>query len=123
MFNSRYLEVADVAMTEFFRDLGWSYPELLGAGVDPSVVSVSMTFSAPARLDDDIAFDVTCSRVGRSSFELEHRVHRGADELAGLRLTYVNVDPVAAASRQLPGDIVAALESGATRGTRPLSPG
>ena len=52
LFNSRYLEIADVAMTEFFRHLGWSYEKLNADGVDPSVVSAQLQFLAPA---DDAA--------------------------------------------------------------------
>jgi acyl-CoA thioester hydrolase len=52
LFNARYLELADVAMTEFFRELGWPYPELVAAGADPSVVSATLTFRKPARFDD-----------------------------------------------------------------------
>jgi len=70
LFNSRYLEIADVAMAEFFRNLGWSYPELLELGLDPSVVDASLVFRAPALLDQVVEVRVECRRVGRSSFDL-----------------------------------------------------
>ena len=92
MFNSRYLEIADVAMTEFFRALGWPYDKMVADGVDPSVVSAQLTFRAPARFDEVIEFRVGCTRVGRSSFELHHTVTRAGDELAEITLVYVNVD-------------------------------
>lgn len=111
LFNSRYLEIADVAMAEFFRYLGWPYPALLDRGLDPSVVSASLTFHRPARFDDFITFEVRCPRLGRTSFDLHHRVLRDGEELGTLQLTYVNVDPRLARSRPLPPDIAAALTS------------
>lgn len=47
LFNSRYLEIADVAMTEFFRSIGWPYPKLVAEGTDPSVVSAVLSFKSP----------------------------------------------------------------------------
>lgn len=35
LFNSRFLELADVAMTEYFRSIGWPYRKLLAEKVDP----------------------------------------------------------------------------------------
>lgn len=52
LFNSRYLELADVALTEFFRALGWPYQKLVAAGVDPSVVKATIEYKTPARFED-----------------------------------------------------------------------
>ena len=109
LFNSRYLEIADVAMTEFLRDLGWSYEKLNADGVDPSVVSAQLQFRAPAFFDDVIEFHVECARVGRSSFELEHTVTRAGRELAKINIVYVNVDAAEGASRPLPAAVAQAL--------------
>jgi hypothetical protein len=54
VFNCRFLQIADVAMGEYFRALGWPYPELLAAGVDPSVVKAEVEYLRPARLDDSV---------------------------------------------------------------------
>ena len=64
MFNSRYLELADVAMTEFFRDLGWPYLDLVAAGADPSVVSASMTFAKPARFEESLNIEHDAAGLG-----------------------------------------------------------
>lgn len=109
LFNSRYLEIADVAMTEFFRHLGWTYGDLNAKGVDPSVVSVQLSFQAPAFFDDSLDFHVTCTRVGRTSFELEHTVMRDGTQLAKITIVYVNVDAAQAAARPLPGVVADAL--------------
>jgi acyl-CoA thioester hydrolase len=111
MFNSRFLELADVAMTEFFRSAGWPYDQLVKAGADPSVVSAQLTFSAPARFDDWLDLEVQCTRVGTSSFQLRTRVTRGGTLIADLDLVYVNVDTSVQESRALPGAIALALRA------------
>lgn len=109
VFNSRYLEIADVAMTEFFREIGWPYPRLIAEGADPSVVSAAVTFLAPARFDDLLEVQVECRRVGNSSFSLEMRVERAEMKISTIELVYVNVDISAGRSRPLPADVADAL--------------
>jgi acyl-CoA thioester hydrolase len=105
LFNGRYLEIADVAMTEFFRRLGFDYREMVADGMDPSVVSAALTFRSPARFDEVLDVHVRCVQVGNSSFSLETLVTRDGQALAEMRLVYVNVDPVTARSRALPSPI------------------
>jgi acyl-CoA thioester hydrolase len=109
LFNSRYLEIADTAMAEYFRDLGWRYAELNELGVDPSVVRVEATFSSPARFEDDLDAAVQCVQVGRSSFQLRTTISCGTRQIAVLDLTYVNVDAVSAVSSPLPAKVAEAL--------------
>ena len=115
LFNSRYLEIADVAMTEFFRRLGWDYPDLVAGGTDPSVVSASLRFVTPARFDETLGIDVHCAHVGRSSFALAMRFTREVTLVAEVELAYVNVDAAAAQSRPLPDDVATALRSAPSR--------
>jgi len=109
LFNSRYLEIADVAMTEFFRDLGWPYQALLEAGVDPSVKTAQLRFDRPARFDDLVDCDVVCTRVGSSSFGLTVRMVREEDLLAEVALVYVNVDAATATAQPLSHEVGVAL--------------
>jgi acyl-CoA thioester hydrolase len=109
MFNSRYLELADVAMTEFFRAIGFPYAQLVTAGADPSVVTAGIDFKRPARFEDLLDVAVTCTRVGGASFDLAMAVTREGEEIAGIRLTYVNVDAREAASRPVPDSVAEAL--------------
>lgn len=105
LFNGRYLEIADAAMTEWFRHLGLGYPELLAAGYDPSVVQIDAQFAAPGRLDDLLQVEVVCERVGTSSALLRFRFQRDGGTLATLRTTYVNVDADPGASRPIPPEL------------------
>lgn len=109
LFNARYLELADVCMTELFRDLGWTYPELTSLGMDPSVVSANLTFCRPSRVDELLDVAVICPRVGTSSFDLCFEVSRAGEQVATMDLVYVNVDAVSATSRPIPEAVAAAL--------------
>lgn len=109
LFNGRYLEIADVAMTEFFRDLGLRYGDMVARGMDPSVVRAELTFSKPARFDELLDVDVTCTRVGTSSFDLRTVVSHGGIGVAEMNLVYVNVDTVTARSQPIPADMAAQL--------------
>jgi acyl-CoA thioester hydrolase len=112
LFNGRYLEIADVAMTEYFRALGWSYTELVADGADPSVVNASLSFIAPGRFDDILDIDVACTKVGRSSFTLAMEFRRDGSAIARTELVYVNVDAASARSRPLPDAVASALRAG-----------
>lgn len=109
MFNSRYLELADVAMTEFFRAIGFPYRDLLAAGADPSVVKAQIDFMRPARFEDLLDVRVSCPRVGGASFDLAMAIARDGEDIAEITLTYVNVDVLEATSRPLPEPIATAL--------------
>lgn len=111
LFNARYLEIADVAMTEFFRFHGYNYARLNAVGVDPSVVSLEAQFSAPARFDDDLDVVVRCLRVGRSSFDLETSLRSGPARSARIVAVYVNVDAASGVSVPLQEDVRALLEA------------
>jgi acyl-CoA thioester hydrolase len=117
LFNSRYLEIADVAMTEFFRSIGYPYPDLVSGGTDPSVVSAALSFQAPAYFDDILNVSVVCSRVGSSSFQLDLNLSRGDTKVADITLVYVNVDPGTARSRPLQAQVADALRSNMIRAT------
>lgn len=109
LFNARYLEIADVGLTEFIRELGWSYEDINALGVDPSVASVELDFREPARFDDELEVMVACTAVGRSSFRLTTDVTRNGNTVAQVRAVYVNVEAKAARSVGLPAEFVAAL--------------
>jgi acyl-CoA thioester hydrolase len=114
LFNSRYLELADVAMTEYFRDLGFPYDELVATGTDPSVVSARLEFRRPARFDDVLDVAAACTRVGRSSFDLAVEISHRGEPIAEIGLTYVNVDAAQVVSRALPDTVARALRLDAT---------
>jgi len=111
VYHARYLEYLDVAMTEYFRDLGWSYPQLRAAGCDPSLVRTTLEFKRPAAFDEEIAIRVAATRVGTSSFTLGFQVRRAGDAelLLVAETVYVNFDPANRHARPLPDAVRARL--------------
>lgn len=79
IFNPRLFEIFDDSTAALFEAaLGMTKREMLdtynSAGI--AVVRTTATFHAPMRYGDDIAVESTIS-FGRSSFNVEHRVHLG----------------------------------------------
>lgn len=104
VYNARYFEYFDVAMTEYFRSLGWGYPAMLAAGLDPSVVRAEVDFRRPALLDDMLEVRAECAAVGDTSFRMDFEVERMEPRrlLASALIIYVNVDPATHAKRLIP---------------------
>lgn len=110
LFNGRYLEIADAAMTDFFEQLGFNYPNLIEAGMDPSVVAIDMSFQAPARLGDHLAVKVTVGRLGRTSLLLHFAFDAGEASTATVSTTYVNVTEGVSQATPIPAVIRARLD-------------
>ncbi|RMF08837.1 MAG: acyl-CoA thioesterase [Alphaproteobacteria bacterium] len=93
VYHSRYFEYLDIAMTEFFRSLGWAYPDLVAEGLDPSVAETAAQFRAPALFDEEIDILVIPARIGTSSFVLRFRIERPGtgEKLLDARTVYVNI--------------------------------
>lgn len=94
VFNSRYLDYVDVAMTEFIRALWGDYQSMLEAGYDNQVVSASIDWRASARFDDILALYVETEKLGNTSYTLRCAIRRHNDDalLAEVLITYVLVD-------------------------------
>ncbi|WP_448662261.1 acyl-CoA thioesterase [Sphingomonas sp. CJ20] len=96
VFNSRYLEYADVGITEFWRwadlrDLGpvWTEAEF-------NVVRAGVEFKAALRFDDMVEAFVRVDRVGTSSMtmrvELCHAETRALHAVVELVSVHVDLD-------------------------------
>lgn len=93
VFNGNYLTYFDVGMTEYFRQLGFPYPD----GLEPFesdlyVVRSVIDYHRPAAYDDELQVLVRTGRLGRSSLQLLLEIHRGDDHLISGELVYVNTD-------------------------------
>lgn len=85
VFNSRYLEYFDIAITEYFRSVGlYPAPNLQGAP-DLHVVKAEIVYHAPVLLDEMIAICVRCAAIGRTSLTFVFEVHGVADGADGGR--------------------------------------
>lgn len=68
VFNPRYGDYVDTAVTEFVRVLFGSYQSLVEQGYDYQVVRFTTDWSSPAVFDDVLAVSVETTRVGNTSF-------------------------------------------------------
>lgn len=93
VFNARYGDYVDLAMTEFMRVLFGGYTELLAQGLDNQVVRLATDWTAPARFDDVLALDVEPLHLGNTSYRLKVSIFRHADgvAVATSEITYVMV--------------------------------
>lgn len=113
VFNSRYLEYADVALSEYWRWLRLAdLPEW--RDMEFHVARATVDFKAPFRYDDEIDAWVRTERVGNSSvasrIELCHATTGAVHTV--IELVHVNVDldigrsalvPPAVREKLLPG--------------------
>lgn len=106
VFNGNYLTYFDVGMTEYFRELGFPYPDGLAPyESDLYVVRSVIDYHRPAVYDDELEVLVRTGRLGRSSLQLLVEIHRGNEHLISGELVYVNTDLHQGGSKPLPDAI------------------
>ncbi|MFL9840872.1 thioesterase family protein [Sphingomonas sp. ST-64] len=111
VFNSRYLEYADVALSEYWRWLKLSdLPEW--RGMEFHVARAVVEYKAPFRYDEKFDAFVRTDRIGRSSLtsriELVH-ARTGALHTV-IELVYVNVDLDTGRSAPVPDAVRARMQ-------------
>jgi acyl-CoA thioester hydrolase len=103
VFNGHYLLYFDVAITEYYRALGFPYPEGLAQhGTDLYVKKATVEYHASAEYDDEIDVGVRVARLGRSSFAFRLEIYRAQELLVTGEVVYVNADPATRKSAPVP---------------------
>ena|SRR5689334_11737871 len=103
VFNGHYLTYFDVGITEYWRAIGYPYPDgLLGAGVDTFVVKATIEYHAPAQYDDVLVVCVRVGRLGRTSMQFLLQVRRDAEPLIDGEVIYVLADPSSRKPKDIP---------------------
>lgn len=94
VFNARYADYIDIAMTEYFRVAVGGFQVLLDKGLDNQVVSLHIDWHSSARFDDVLAIAVSLKQVGNTSYGFEILITDfGSQKLiARSTITYVLVD-------------------------------
>jgi len=103
VFNSRYLEYADIAVTEYWRAMGCKP----GTSDTPEchVGTATVRYVKPIRLDELIETRTRIDRFGTASMSWKVELHgEGPDEdlRATIELVYVGVDLETGRSQALP---------------------
>ena len=70
VFNARYGDFVDLAVTEYVRALFGSYQNVMDQGYDYQVVKLSTEFKSSAKFDDVLAISVEVAKLGNTSFAL-----------------------------------------------------
>jgi len=103
VFNGHYLMYFDVGITEYWRALGYPYPDgLLQHDTDLYVKKASVEYHASAQYDDVLSVMVRVARIGRSSLQFLIEIHRGTEYLISGEVLYVNADPATRKSQPVP---------------------
>lgn len=110
VFNANYFAYFDIATTEYWRTIGYRYPEdALADGGDMFAVKATAEFHAPARYDEIVELRTRTARLGRSSLRFLLTIHRGDTHLTSGELIYVHADPRTRKSLPLQESLVAAV--------------
>jgi acyl-CoA thioester hydrolase len=94
VFNGHYFLYFDVAVAEYWRAIGFRYPEDIVEkfGTDIYAVKASAEYHGSATYDELIDIGCRVGRIGRSSMQLVFGIWRGAEHITSGELIYVNAD-------------------------------
>lgn len=115
VFNARYGDYLDTAVTEFFGYTLGGYKSMLERNLDNQVVRMATDWKSSARFDDVLAITVHTARVGNTSFTLdvEFAQHPIGTLVARTEITYVMVSADTFEKRSVPDDFRQQLLAGA----------
>lgn len=111
VFNGWYLTYFDEAMAAFLEYRGLPYAAMLDAGFDVQLVHCEMDWKTGLRWQDEVRVAVSTARMGRTSFALDFETRRAGDQATcTARTVYVVVATDGSGKRELPPQLLAALE-------------
>ncbi len=112
VFNARYGDYVDLAVTEYYRELFGGYQAMLDQGIDAQVVSLKTDWSSPARFDDVLRITVAPVRFGNTSYTLTLAFtnEETGRQVAVSEITYVMVKPVSLEKMPIPAHFRDALQ-------------
>jgi acyl-CoA thioester hydrolase len=94
VFNGHYFLYFDVAVAEYWRAIGFRYPQDLVEkfGTDIYAVKAGAEYHGSATYDELLDIGCRAGRIGRSSIQLLLGIWRGTEHLTSGELVYVNAD-------------------------------
>lgn len=114
VFNARYGDYVDLAVTEYFRVLGYE-KEMQTGELDYQLVKQTIEWRSPARYDQVLDICVDASHIGNTSFALRTDFRIAGDEkvIVTAETVYVHVDTHTLQKSPIPARLRDALERGA----------
>lgn len=115
VFNARYGDYVDLALTEYMRAAMGGYNALVNMGFETQVVRLLTEWKAPARFDDVLKASVYPSHFGNTSFTVNFDFVNASTQVlvATSQATYVLVDAKSFTKQIIPAQIKSALLEGA----------
>jgi acyl-CoA thioester hydrolase len=109
VFNANYLTYFDVAMTEFWRETGYSYNEMMAAGLDMVVAEAGVRYRRPVFFDEIAAIEVRIARLGTTSAAIALDVVCNGELRAEGTLRYVFVRHGTSDPTEIPDEVRATM--------------
>lgn len=82
VFFGHYLTYFDIALVEYMKAVGHSYPDIVAAGVDMFYAHASCDYKGRARFDDLLHVHARIGHIGNTSFTFEFAIYKQpTDEL------------------------------------------
>jgi acyl-CoA thioester hydrolase len=112
VFYANYLKFFERARTEWLRALGVQQRALREtAGAIFIVTDTSVSYRAPARLDDELEVSVDLRQAGRASMLIAQQARRAGELLAEGDIRIGCVDAATFKPRRIPNDVLQVLEA------------
>lgn len=90
VFNAHYLMYADVAITEYWKQMAMPYAQSWASlGGELFVKKASVTYHASAQMGDVLDVGIRCVKQGNTSLQFEAGIFRGQQLLNTVELVYV----------------------------------
>ena len=100
VYHASYLRFAERGRTEMLRANGFEHAEILKTqGIAFTVISMSINFRSPAKLDDLLSVQTGMKEVKGASMEMEQKIYRGGILLADMSVKIACIDKAGKAAR------------------------
>jgi len=110
VFYANYLKFFERARTEWLRAAGFEQHTLRErTNLIFVVVSTSVRYLAPARLDDWVDVSVDVCEIGRASMAIFQQARRGGQLLAEGEIRIGCIDATSFQARRIPSELITAL--------------
>jgi acyl-CoA thioester hydrolase len=93
VFNGNYFLYFDVAIAEYWRAIGFTYPQdIVALGMDIYAIKATAEYHGSAGYDQLLDVGCRVARIGRTSMVFLFGIWRGDEHLTSGELIYVNAD-------------------------------
>jgi acyl-CoA thioester hydrolase len=80
VYYANYFVWFEVGRTDWFRDVGKSYREMEGGGVQLPVIEAHCEYRRPAKYDDDLEIRTRATLLSPVRIRFDYEIVRGDDE-------------------------------------------